>query len=94
MMDPETNRQLIDLRKGETVTASEFSLSVAPATSTSVDRRSVSESSVIHFMAYSSNAAQGDITRIAPFKGGFIVTHTASASVRTYKYDFVTGNRT
>lgn len=89
-MDAETKRELDSLRSGYLTCAGEFSLAVAPATSTVVSRRGVSSTSVILTQAYSALASNADITRIVPTKDSFTVTHTASANVRTHKFFFPT----
>lgn len=90
MIDVDTRRELNNLMQGTTFTGGVFTLAANPATSTVVTRTSISEQSIIHYTAYSTNAVQSDITRIVPASGSFTVFHSASVNTRTYRYSFVT----
>ncbi len=90
MIDNETRRELDQLKAGTTFAAGSFDLNVS-STSTTVTRNGVSIGSVVHTTAYSSVAANADITRVVPFKGGFTVTHNSSSTAgRTHMFSFRT----
>jgi hypothetical protein len=65
MINDEVRRELIDLLRGRTFTASSFNLSVAPAVSTTISKELISSNSVILTQAFSALALQGDITSIS-----------------------------
>ncbi len=92
MIDAEVRRDLDDIRQGRTWAAASFNLTAdGVTTTTTVTRLGVSSNSVVLTQAYSALAANSDITRIVPAKDSFVVTHTASANVRTHRYVYFTG---
>jgi len=89
---PEVRRELDDLRAGRVRTVREFSLDVAPATSTTFQDRLCSSSSVVIPVPYSADAIPEAIRRVVPGNAEFTVHHTSSANTRTYRYTVQTGN--
>lgn len=90
-IDPEIKREIDDLKRGNTTRISTFSLTPGAATtSTTITRSGTSSGDLVQYMALSSLAVQSDIVRIVPAKGSFVVTHSASTNVRTYRYLVIT----
>jgi hypothetical protein len=88
----EIDRQLKSLRRGFLSPVSEFTLAVAPATTTTVTSRGCSSGSVVLTMPMTANAAAAGVLRIVPGKEEFVVHHSSSAQVdRTFRYVILTG---
>lgn len=92
MIDKEVMRWLNDLLMGRSTACGEFTLvHDGVSTTTTVTRKGMSSNSVISTQALSALASNSDITRIVPAKDQFVVTHPASANIRTFRYSFLTG---
>lgn len=87
-------RRAIDhIYQGRVRSCAEFTLATT-GTSTTVTKTGISTQSVILTQAFSSSAANADITRIVPGKDTFTVTHTAtSGGTKTHRYVCFTGVR-
>ena len=90
-MDAQTTRELESLKKGFYRGVGEFSMAVAPATSTTVTCRLCSSGSVVIPVPYNAAAATAGIPRIVPGNGSFVVHHASDAGTRTYRYAVFTG---
>jgi hypothetical protein len=96
MIDPEVQRFLNDLQAGRNVTVGEVSLAVAPATTTTVPCQGCSTGSVV--LLSPVNAAGGTefgagTWFVTPGKQQFVITHSANAATRKWRYAVFTNTR-
>lgn len=93
----ELKRMIDDTQaRGRVLTCGQFTLAAGTTTTvTRPDNLNISSNSVILTQANSAQAINGDITRIAPGKGTFTVTHTSpGGTTKTHYYVAFTGVRT
>ncbi len=89
----QAQREFSAIYQGRIRTCGEFTLT-ATATATAVTKLGVSTQSCIFTQAFSTNAANADITRIVPAKDAFTVYHTnPGAATKTHRFAHWTGVR-
>lgn len=84
-LDPHVDRRLKQAREGRIDTVGNVSLDVAPATTTTVTHPAVSSTS---FVGLEPTNALATVAKplVTPGNGLFTITHTTSASARTYRF--------
>lgn len=85
MIPDEIRRQFDQLKQGFTFVAGEFTLATS-GTTTTITRQGVSSSSHISMSPLNAGAKAEGTLQYSRTKGAFTLTHTASATPRTYSY--------
>lgn len=83
--DADLRRVENELKRGMTFVAGTLTLATA-GTTTTITRDGVSASSVISVTPYDAGAKAEGIPQIVPANGSFVLTHSATATARNYRY--------
>lgn len=86
MIDSDVRREIDQLKQGFVFVAGTLSLASSPATTTTITRVGVSSGSIVSLTPYNSAAATAGIPQCVPANGSFVLSHSSSASTRTYRY--------
>lgn len=84
-IDPDIRRELEYLMQGFISPAGTLTLATS-GTTTTIPHRGVSSNSCIGLTPYDAGARTEGIPQCVPAKGQFVLTHTATATPRTYRY--------
>lgn len=83
--DADLRRLANEVKQGMTFVAGTLTLATS-GTTTTITRSGVSASSVISLTPFDAGARTEGIPQVVPANGSFVLTHSATATARNYRY--------